>query len=152
MYHMNMHRRFVIDTCSLINYFGCIFGEDRKLSTNTCRIIDDAFDNDADVYLSIPAIVFVEIYDKWITTPEFGRKFYYEVYKPIVESNHIEIKPLEKEVLYHLVLLDGIMSSHDIHDKIVLASAIMLECSLITYDPKLVKYAKKTRVIPKVIY
>ena len=147
-----MIQRYVIDTCSLISYFNRVFEDSQKLSTRAQRIIGRAFHSfPEDVKLSIPAVVFVEIFEKWITTNEFAAKFHYEVFQLVVQSPNIEIKPIEREVLDNLLLIGDSMSDHEIHDKIILASAMMLNCPLITIDTKIINYVDEHRVIPRIV-
>ena len=147
-----MIQHYVIDTCSLISYFNRVFDESQKISTRARRIIGQAFHSfPQDVKLSIPSIVFVEIFEKWITTDEFAAKFHYEVFQLVIQSPNIEIKPIEREVLDNLLLIGDSMSGHEIHDKIILASAMMLDCPLITIDTKIIDYVDKHRVIPRIV-
>lgn len=143
-----MSERFVIDTSALIYYFHQLFVQDDKLSPQSKNIIDKAFSKSGDIILIIPSIVFVEIQSKWFNNEEFARKFYYEVFTKIKESPFIEIKPLEKEVLENLLHVDGILYKHDIHDKIIVASAIMLNSSIITTDKKIENFVKTSNLIP----
>ena len=145
---ITMTNRYVIDTNCLINYFHSLFNEEDKLSNITRSIITRAFNKSGDVILIIPSIVLIEIYYKWFKSEEFARKFYYEVYIQITNSPYIEIKPIEKEVLENLLVIN---IKHDIHDKIILASALMLECPIITYDRVIIKYVSKTGKIPATI-
>lgn len=144
-----MIKRYVIDTNSLIFYFNKIFGEPDKLSAKTRLLIERALSSsEGDIKLSIPAVVLVEIFEKWIRTEEFAAKFHYEVFSLISQSPNIEIKPIEREVLGNLLKIGGELRNHDLHDKIILASAMMLECPLITTDNKIIEYVEKYHVIP----
>lgn len=105
-------------------------------------------DAPSEVKLSIPSIVFIEIFEKWLTNEEFTAKFRYEVFERVASSPNVEIKPIEQEVLECLLLLRDELGDHDLHDKIILASAMMLDCPLITTDPKLINYVASRRVIP----
>lgn len=143
---------FVIDTTSLISHFPSVFGRPSRLTKKAHHIISKGFDNySSEIQLSIPALVFVEIYEKWITSEEFAEKFYYEVVRPILESTNIEIKPIEREVLECVLQIGGSLSSHEIHDKLILASAIMLNSPLITSDEAVIDYVNETKVIPYVV-
>ncbi len=147
-----MTKRYVIDTNSLIFYFNKIFGEPDKLSAKARLLIERAVSSsESDIKLSIPAVVLVEIFEKWIRTEEFGAKFHYEVFSLISQSPNIEIKPIEREVLENLLKIGAELRNHDLHDKIILASAMMLECPLITTDNKIIEYVRKYHVIPGII-
>jgi len=115
-------------------------------------LIEDAFNTSAgEIKLSIPSIVLVEIFEKWLKNEEFRAKFYYEVFYLIKQSPNIEIKPIEREVLENLLKINGSLIKHDIHDKLILASAMMLNCPLITFDSYLIEYVNTNQVIPKIL-
>jgi len=103
------------------------------------------------VQLSIPAVVFVEVFEKWLNEEEFAAKFYYEVMSPILDSPNIEIKPIEREVLENMLTIGAELSEHDVHDKLILASAMMLQRPLITSDAKVIQFVRKYKVIPSVV-
>jgi predicted nucleic acid-binding protein len=102
--------------------------------------------------LSIPTVVFVELFDKWCLTEESTRLVYYEVYRRLADSPNVEIRPLDREVLELMVRIGGSLESHEMHDKVILASAIALSCPLITCDVKIVEYNRRHRVIPSIVY
>ncbi len=147
-----MIRLFVSDTNALICYFHEIFQVEQKLSNRALTIFKRALSTkDEDTKLSIPSVVFVEIFEKWFLSEEFLKKFYYEVFIPISESPNIEIKPIEKEDLQNLVRIRGSLSNHEINDKLILASAMMLNCPLITIDQKITSYVNESGVLPEII-
>lgn len=78
-------------------------------------------------------------------------KFHYEVFNQLSQSVNVEIKPLDQEVLENLLRIGGVLADHEIHDKIILASAMMLNCSIITTDAKIREYVDATHIIPSVI-
>ena len=146
-----MKIRFVIDTNCLTFYFVNVFKQPHKFTASTLRLLDLAFSGCPDVLLSIPSIVFVEIFDKWLQNEEFSAKFYYEVYGPIKRCENIEIRPIDAEVMENLVDIQGSLAGHDMHDKIVLASAMALDCPLVTTDKKIAEYVRGSRVIPGIL-
>ena len=147
-----MTKRYVIDTNSIISYFSDVFGQPKVLSSKAERLIAQAICNSSSIVrLSIPSIVFVEIYEKWFINEEFTQKFFYEVYTPIEQSPNIEIKPIEREVLENLNLIGGNLSRHEINDKLIVASAMMLNCPIITTDSEIMKYVQGNAAIPAVI-
>jgi predicted nucleic acid-binding protein len=147
-----MSTLYVIDTNALICYFAHVFNRPSTLSRRAHHIIAQALSTaPVEIKLSIPSVVFIEIFEKWVTNEEFAAKFHYEVFHQITASPNIEIKPIEREVLENLLKIGGSLEDHEIHDKIILASAMMLECSLITIDPAIVEYVNQTKVIPSVI-
>ncbi len=147
-----MIKLYVIDTCALISFFHEVFGEDPRLSPRATGIIGEAiYGTFTQLRVSIPSVVFIEIYEKWLRDEEFTRKFFYEVFTPITQSSNVEIKPIDREVLESLFSIGGNLAEHDVNDKIVLASAVMLATPLITLDEKITEYVKKSGVIPSVI-
>jgi PIN domain nuclease of toxin-antitoxin system len=143
---------YVIDTNCIIAYFYGVFCDERRLSSQAMKIIQIAFcQQEGEIKISIPSIVFVEIFERWFRDEEFARKFYYEVYMPIAESPNMEIKPIDQEVLQALLTIKGNLANHDLHDKIILASAIMLGCKLMTTDDEIISYVDTTHIIPGVL-
>lgn len=149
---MSMQRLYVSDTNAIISFFDNVFKQPVLLSKKGLRIIQQALNNQSEeIKLSIPSVVFIEIFDKWFNSEEFAAKFYYEVSLPIMNSPNIEIKPIEKEVLEYLIKIEDDLIDHEIHDKLILASAIMLNCPIITTDNSIIEYVNKYEVIPTVI-
>ncbi len=144
---------YVCDTTAVIEYFDDVFERGCRLSPNGRAIIAEALcSTPGDVRLSIPAVVFVEVFDKWCRAEEFSRKFWYEVYQTLKESPNVEFKPIDQEVVESVLEIGGNLARHEIHDKIVLACAITLKCRLITSDREIGRYNMTHRVIPAVVY
>jgi len=148
---MSIKRRVVIDTVALINFFHEIFEQGNQLSKEAYSIIQNAFDYDNVVLLSIPSIAFIEIFEKWIDDEEFRAKVVAEVLEPIKRAPNIEIKPIDKEVLENFVLTFNSDISLENHDRIILASAAMLNWDLITIDSKIIEFVKKHQIINSII-
>ncbi len=153
-----MRKLYVIDTNSLIAFYKDIFRQSfdykgsPELSKSTKKIIEHAIiDHATDIRISIPSIVFIEIFDKWLKTEEFLRLFYYEVYTPIKCSPNIQIRSTDREVLENLIYITGDLENHDLHDKIILATAMTLESPLITTDKKLIEYVNQSKVVPRTL-
>ena len=142
---------FVTDTTSLISYFNDVFEQPSQISDYALKIIDKALSNDPAIRLSVPSIVFVELFEKWFKSEEMAAKIRAEVFEQINNAPNIEIKPIEQEVLENFIIIKDDRINLENHDKIILASAMMLNCNLITSDPKIVNYVKLYGVIPKVI-
>jgi len=151
--------RYVIDTNGLISFFAEVFkdtlgfDESPSISQKARDAIQVAvYSLDGGVLLSVPSIVFIEIYEKWLRSGEFFRKFFYEVFTPLKQSPNVEIRAIDQEVLENLLAVDGCLAKHDLHDKIVVASAITLECSIITVDHKIIEFVGSgERKIPNVL-
>ena len=150
--------RYVIDTNGLVAFFTDVFedkirvDESQMISKRVKNIIQEAvYSSESGVLLSVPSIVFVEIYKKWLRSSEFARRFFYEVFTPLKQSPNVEIRALDQEVLENLLAIDGCLAKHDLHDKIVVASAMTLECAIITVDRKIIKFVGNgEKKIPKV--
>jgi hypothetical protein len=149
-------QRYVIDTTSLISYFSNLFGRGSRISDRSISLIDKAFRFEDSAILVIPSIVFVEIFDKWFrgiqpADQEFKERFKIEVLYRIRLANNIEIRELDKEVLEAFLLLDDPNINLENHDKIILASAIVLNAPLITSDSNVISFIKRYQVIPDVL-
>lgn len=146
-----MEGRYVIDSVALINYFNHYFDEKDMLSREIRKKIDTCFFKMGNsIKLVIPSIVFIEIFRKFLVSEEKVKKFYYEIYKPIVENDNIEVKPLESEVLEIFQNLNDFQM--ELHDKIIFASAIQLNSILITKDPIIIKYNNKRRLVSDIVF
>lgn len=146
--------RYVIDTNGIISFFSEIFrcspryDNSPSISQNTINIIKEALSpQEGAVLLSVPSVIFIEIYEKWLSSEEFKSKFWYEVFTPLKQSPNIEIRAIDQEILENLLSVGGTLKQHDLHDKIVVAAAITLECSIITTDTKIMKFVKNEQNI-----
>jgi len=138
---------YVIDTNGLLSFFSEVFNDAPgfngapSISEKARNAIQEAVSPfEGGVLLSVPSIVFIEIYEKWLRSGEFFSKFFYEVFIPLKQSPNIEIRAIDQEVLENLLTVDGCLAEHDLHDKIVVASAMTLECIIITSDKKIIKF------------
>lgn len=151
-------KRYVIDTNGLISFFSEVFDDapefDRAppISKKAREAIQEAVSPlEGWVLLSVPSIIFIEIYEKWLRPKEFLSKFFYEVFTPLKQSPNVEIRAIDQEVLENLLMIDGCLEKHDLHDKIVVASAMTLECPIITTDHKIIEFVRSgKRKIPDV--
>ncbi len=149
---MSMNVLFVIDTNCLIAYYKNVFNASCLISRRCKNIIDTALSPfPKDIKISIPSVVFIEIFEKWLKIEELSRKFYYEVFVPITNSPNIEIRQIDCEVLESLQIIRGRLEGHDLHDKLVLASAYVLKSRLMTTDSEVIKFINETKIIPGVI-
>ena len=144
-----MYDQFVIDTTSLISTFDKVFEKPPRISGSSIALIRKTLLNYEDSpKMIIPSIVIIEIYDKWIRTEEFRVKFNSEVYFQLNNSLHTEIKPIESEIVEILLILRRKGCTFDIHDRMVLATAMLHNCPLITSDAKIISFVQATKVIP----
>ncbi len=153
-----MRKLYVIDTNSLIAFYHDVFKDapayqgSPELSLRARGVINQAITSQmTGIRLSIPSVVFIEIYEKWLRTEEFSRKFYYEVFSPLKRSPNVEVRPIDREVLENLIHIGGNLKNHDLHDKIILASAITLEALLITTATYVINYVRERDVIPGIL-
>lgn len=142
---------YVIDTTALISYFSNVFKVESKISKTALEIINQGFEKSSNTKLIIPSIVFIEIYlkQKW-NSLEYIETIKSEVFEEIfnfVEKDKIEIKPLEKEVIENIITINDKIVNLEGKDKIILASAMMMKCPLITSDSKIIKYNSITSVV-----
>lgn len=144
-------QQIVIDTTALISYFSSVFNENPRISPQSIALIHRAFQYTNEVLLSIPSIVFVEIFDKWFRDEEFQAKFNAEIYELIKQAPNIEIRPIDHEILERFITLEDPNINLENHDRIILASAAVLNWSLITSDPKLHQFVERHKVIPSIL-
>ena len=150
---------YVIDTNGLISFFAEVFAYAPEfdstpvISRSTRHIIQQAvYSSGTEKLLSVPSIVFVEIFEKWLRSTEFRARFYYDVFLLLQASENVEIRSIDQEVLENLLAIDGCLQEHDLHDKIVVASAMTLKCPIITSDPEIIKFvASATSPIPRAL-
>lgn len=146
-----MENRFVIDTVAFINYYTDFFREKDELSKQARKSIDSCLDKYTNTHrLIIPSIVLIEVFRKFLKSPELVNKFYYEVFMPLKENECVEIKPIENEVLEVFKDLNDFKLEN--HDRLIFASAIQLNSVLITKDPMIIDYNKKRNLVPLIIY
>ena len=144
---------FVIDTVGFITYFNDFFAEESKLSPKTRNIIDNCFDT-TNIYcrLSIPSIVFIEIFEKFLRGEEMVKRFRFQIFNAIVTNPKIEIKSIDKEVIEVFASINDNFRKLEYHDKVILSSAMQLNCPLITNDSQIVEYLKKSRYPLQLIF
>lgn len=140
--------RFVIDTTALISYFSDLFNQKSQISKKGLSIIEKAFLYEDSAVVVVPSVVFVEIFDKWfagdkISDEEFRARFIIEVYEMIRQASNFEIREIDIEVLERFLSLDDSEINLENRDRIILASAIVLEARLITSDGKIINYIQK---------
>jgi hypothetical protein len=146
-----MNDSYIIDTTSLISYFHKIFEVPKAISDASIDIIRRGFNGELKII--IPSIVFIELFCKWYTNQEIIEKIRSEVIYYIMEQDKIHICPIDIEVLENIAMIIEKNSSikFDNHDKQVLATAMMYNCTLITSDKKIIRFVKKYSVIPNIL-
>jgi predicted nucleic acid-binding protein len=146
--------RFVIDTTAIISYFDSVFERGSQITKQALQFIDNAFEIEYETILVIPGVVFVEIFDKWfhdVQGEEFQSKFRSEVLEPILRAPNIEIREIDNETLEAFLTLQDQNINLENRDRLILASAVVLNTPLITSDSKLIRFVRKNRVIPYTI-
>jgi predicted nucleic acid-binding protein len=142
---------YVVDTTAIISFFYDVFQQRSAISSAALKIMEAGFSGASNVRLSIPSIVFVELFEKWHLKAETAAQIRYEIVNKVIFAEHVEIRSLDPEVLENFIGIDDEVENLENHDKIVLASAMTLECPLITSDHKILSYVNKHRVIPRII-
>ncbi len=142
---------YVCDTNAILSYFGHVLGAKNCLTDRGLRVMRDALCmTDNGVRLSVPSVVFIEIFDKWCMDDISVRKVYRQVFRYMAESPYVEIKSIDEEVLEAVLLIGGDLQDHEMHDKIILASAMALQCPLISSDGALKKYNAAAHAVPEI--
>ena len=138
---------FILDTVAFINYFNFFFNnEEEKLTPSARAIIDLCFDKNRPEYkLSIPNVVFIEVFEKFLKGVETVKKFKYEIMIGIENNEDVEIKPIDKGVLENFILINDNIIKLEYHDKLITASALQLNRPLITCDSKIREYIQKSK-------
>lgn len=141
---------------SVISFFSDVFGQSSRISSYGLTLLERAFTSTDDLILSIPGVVFVEIYDKWFRggkarDEEFRARFRLEVLERIHQSPNIEIREIDIETLEVFVTLEDRNINLENSDRLILAVATVLQAPLITADPSLISFAKRHRVIPYIV-
>lgn len=120
-----MNTRYVIDTHPLIWYFQ---GK-KTLSSTAKKLIQQGFLQE--VTLVIPAIVFLEALHLSLKHSEFK---FFEFNKTV--TRQLVTAPLDQEVLSVCYTLP---SQLEIHDRIIVATATICNCPIITKDDVITK-------------
>lgn len=137
---------FVIDTHALIWYFQRAFRQPNKNSSFVNGLLDHSLTNEfSPIRIVVPSISLIEIFEKFCTCEQDARRVYYECFCVLNQSSNVDIRELDWETMQYLIRLDSVLESHEIHDKIIVATAQMLNCCLVTKDPKIWDYAGETK-------
>lgn len=148
-----MKQKYIIDTTGLMSYFANVFEIKSKISKDAINVINEAFEENKHILL-IPSIVFIEIFSKQFTTPERAAKIRYAVYEKIKSCENISIEAIDQEVLECFIQIRDVENNYnfDNHDKIIFATAIKYQAPLITSDLRLIRYNKRKKLIPNIIF
>lgn len=134
-------------------FFSEVFCIENLLSKKVVSLFNEAlYGYESQVRIIVPSIVFVEIFEKWSKSYEFLRKFYYEVFTPIYNSPNFEIRSIDFDTLIELQNIRGSFSRHDLHDKLILASALSLRSTLITSDSAIYDFVNQNKLDIRIIY
>lgn len=143
---------YVVDTCAVISYFNDVFDGDVSVSSKALEIIDLAFHSN-EIKLIFPSAVFIELFIKWFKNEEVAAKIRSEVYFRIKNQDNMQVRNLDRETLENYIKIQNIETKYgfDGHDKQIFASAMTMECKLITSDERLIRYNDKQRLISAII-
>lgn len=140
-----MNHLYVVDTVTFINYYNDFFNEESRISSSTRKLLDKCFDYfDSEYKLIIPSIVFVELYDKFLKSEEKAFEFKYEIFNPIKENIDIQIRSIDQELMECFINIQIAKVKLELHDKIVLSTALILNCPIITCDNKIIEFLNNT--------
>ncbi|QPC83663.1 hypothetical protein G4Y79_04580 [Phototrophicus methaneseepsis] len=146
-----------MDTVALVSYYHEIFDDLSRISAKGMRIIADAVDyggNDGTL-LIIPSVVFLEIFDNWCrvekSEDELRAQIFSDIFIPLRDLTNVEIREIDLELLHKFLELDDMKINLENRDRIILATALILEADLITTDSKIKDfvshYGLNTRII-----
>ncbi|MFT3747220.1 MAG: PIN domain-containing protein [Agriterribacter sp.] len=143
-----MDKIYVLDTCAIISYFNQVFLENSTISGKTLSIMKRAFDSGVGKMI-IPSIVFIELYYLFADNREMTKRIYYDVFYKIKELDNFHIHSLDKEVLNEFISIDNFLDNEkfDNHDKQILATAIVMNCTLITSDSRIKAYNDRRKKV-----
>lgn len=131
---------YLLDTTAFINYFDFFFKKGNKLNSQINKDINICFNKyNYKHRISIPSVVFIEVYDNFLKSQEKRAEFYNTVFHPLKENEMIEIKPIEKGVLEEFTKIPYRL---EMHDKIIYSSAKEINATLITNDPSILECNK----------
>jgi PIN domain nuclease of toxin-antitoxin system len=137
--------RYVIDTHAVIWYFSELFNQSNCNSNKVNRIIDEIIkDPFTTKRLVVPSIIFVEIFDNFCHTAIDSRRIYFDCFVPLDDCDNVEIREIDKEVVDSLLGIQGELASHEINDKLIVATGLVLDRVVITKDPVIQRFAKQT--------
>lgn len=145
---MTTATRFVADTHAVIWHFARFFKQPNLNSERVNVVFHQVLNNPlTDLRLVIPSVVFLEIFDKFCRTESDAARIYYECFVPLEACPNVEIRELDKEVIEMLISLGDVLKSHEVNDKIVVATSAVLECVLFTKDPVVQEFSRNTDLI-----
>lgn len=145
----NEFKIYTADTCAIMSCFSSVFGILPTVSERSQNLIREAiYSRETSIRIAIPSTVFIEIFELWLKTSEHAEKIYYEVFTPIKQSINCAIQPISEETIREMGDLTSTMSQHDMHDKLILCTALELKTPLITSDGKLLRYLRSDDTLP----
>lgn len=144
-----MEEFYVLDTCSFYSYcckyLNLFTDKDISPDDNSLKMLHNAF-NASEIKIIIPSVIMVEIFDHYFNDEEFINKFKYEVYYRLFntdnECNKIAIIDIDTEVLENLFNCYTENVNVDLHDKLILATALKYKeqnTTLFTSDRRIKK-------------
>jgi predicted nucleic acid-binding protein len=151
---MNTHTltKVVADTNAVISYFSEIFGTEQSLSGRGRNCFEGAFGyGDCGIRMVIPSVVFLEIYDKWMSDEESAARINSQIFRLAESKEYIEIRPLDREVLEATAKLSVLLDGHEVNDIIIFATAVVLGWPLVSSDSVLRTFNQATGLIPDVL-
>ncbi len=105
---------------------------DSKLSRRVLKIFEEA--EEGNFTIIIPSIVLAEL--MYILEKKDLREKFKEVIEILKESETYEIYPLDMEIIERTFEIESVK---ELHDRIIIATAQLLACVVITKDKEIVK-------------
>ncbi len=152
-----MEEFYILDTCSFYSYcckyLNIFTDKDISLDDNSLEILYKAF-NSNNIKIIIPSVIIIEIFDHYFNNEEFINKFKYDVYYYLInngnEDNKIAVIDIDNEVLENLFDCYSDTVTIDLHDKLILATALKYKehnTTLFTSDRR-IKKIKRLNKLP----
>lgn len=140
----------VLDTCAIISFYQDTFRESSTISNRGLALIQKVVDGNLKAI--VPSIVFIELFDLYSNRQEILKKIRYEVFIPLKSYENVEIRPLDKEVLSVMLTFDDLLEGEkfDNHDKQILSCAVVMNCSLVTSDNKIIRYNNRKKLVKEI--
>ncbi len=149
---MNPPDHYIVDTVTIVSAYADIFKNKPKVSKKATHIIIKAlYLTPNEIILHIPSVVFIEIGRIWGKNREMAAEIYSRIFSRMKDAENVEIVGIEQEVLECMTEIDDSVERLEIHDKIIVATAMMYQYKIITCDENIIKYAASNSQVPGII-
>lgn len=155
-----MEKFYILDTCSFYSYccryLNIFTDKEISMQEDSLKKLNDAFKN-KNIKIVIPSVILIEIFDHYFNNDEFINRFKYEVYSKILseeDNNKIAIIDVDTEVLENLFNCYTDDVAVDLHDKLIMATALKYKdknTTLFTSDRRVRKIISKNNLPLKIL-